>query len=165
MHSKMSKSEEQNSWCWGPNINTPCTCWEFYFGVALIWFHELNTVRQWDCSRYALGPYLLVYFHPKVIQSECFEMILQHKPEHSRWWQLGVLLPRHTPSLNQNATVGTPNAYRMTMPKLVRHCEEGSSRWTIPQRRAKGCYGACECLAKLPAELQNYFDEQIDKNR
>lgn len=116
--------------------------WEFYFGITLIWFCELNTVQQWDYNRYALGKYLLVYFHSKVIQSECSEMILQHKPKHSNWWQLGILLPKHTLNLNQNTTADIPNVYCMATLKVVRNCEEGSSRqWTLLSKEPKVVMG------------------------
>lgn len=55
-------------------------------------------------------------------------MILQHKPKHSNWWQLGILLPKHTLNLNQNTTADIPNVYCMATFKVVRNCEEGSSR-------------------------------------
>lgn len=74
MQSNRSESGEQNS-AEDPTL-TQHTQWELYFGVALICFHDLNTVQQWDCNTYVLGVHVLLHFHPKVIQSECFEIIL-----------------------------------------------------------------------------------------
>jgi len=124
MQSNGSECEEQNG-AEDPTL-TQHTSWEFYFGAALIWFHELNAAA--GLTSYALRAYLPVYFRSKIIQSECFEMNLQCEPKYSKWWQLEVLLPKHTPNLNQKATADTPNAYCVITLKVVRGHEEGSSR-------------------------------------
>lgn len=119
---------------------------EFYFGVALICFHELSTVWQWECSSWEFifwFTFIQKYLSQSVLK--CFCNANQSTVSSDNW---------KIPNLNQNATAHTPNLHCMTT--LIAGSSWGRNFYKSDfSVKTKGCYRVIVNVLEKLSEATN----------